>query len=358
MVDLARLVLSAGLLAAVLTGAPIRADDRPVTGKAVPALQSLDRAVLEFMDQLGCSAATVAISRGNQLLYSRGFGWSDEARKTPVSPTALMRIASVTKPFTMAMVRHAIREQKLTLNTRAFDLLAIEPPGGKLADPRLHQITVGQLLEHKGGWDRGQSFDPMFRTREIKDELKIAGPVRPVDVIRYMLARPLQFTPGERTAYSNFGYCVLGRVLEKVMHEPYADCLQLSICQPLRIRDLKVGATAAARRDPREVWYPVADNAFSLEVMDSHGGIIGSAPAVCQFLAAYWLNGEPRQAGGRAEYAFFGSLPGTTAMAHQRPDGYNAVVLLNGRRDRQIEADNETLKKIVDEALDAWRRKR
>ena len=70
------------------------------------------------------------------------------------------------------------------------------------------------------------------------------------------MARPLQFAPGERYAYSNFGYCVLGRVLEKAMNKTWFECVQESICQPLRITDIKLGHSASSQRDPREVWYP------------------------------------------------------------------------------------------------------
>jgi CubicO group peptidase (beta-lactamase class C family) len=211
---------------------------------------------------------------------------------------------------------------------------------------------VRHLLEHKGGWDRNAAFDPMFRTRLIEKELALAKPAGPVNVIEYMLTKPLQFTPGEKTAYSNFGYCVLGRVLEKAMDRPYAECIHQSVCKPLGIKDIKVGSSAQNKRDAREVWYPVSDDAFSVEVMDAHGGLIASAPALCQFLDGYWVSGEPRRTGQRAEYTFFGSLPGTTAMVRQLPDGVNVAVLLNGRRDRHFQEDNAALESAIDKALD------
>src|SRR5262249_40988595 len=242
---------------------------------------------------------------------SRGYGWSDEARKKPVPPDALMRIASATKPITAAAVKNAVRARHLSLNAKAFDLIALKAPSGKEADPRIRRITVGQLLEHKGGWDREASFDPMFRTKQIEKELGLSHPASPMNVVEYMLTQPLQFTPGEKSVYSNFGYCVLGRVLEKVMKKPYADCIQQSVCKPLRIKDIKLGRGSAEKRDLREVWYPVAEDAFSLDVMDVHGGLIASAPALCQFLQAYWISGDPRLPGQRADWTFFGSLPGT-----------------------------------------------
>jgi CubicO group peptidase (beta-lactamase class C family) len=343
----------AALAALLLCTAALRAAERPVTGKVVPGFAPLDQAVLDFMDRIHCTAATLAVSKDGRLLYARGFGWLDKDRTKAIPPDALMRIASVTKPVTAALVRNAVRARLLRMDSRAFDLIAVKPHGGRLADPRVQSITIGQLLEHKGGWDRDKAFDPMFRTKQIEEELGIHGPARPAHVIAYMLAQPLQFPPGKKSAYSNFGYCVLGRVLETVMKRPYGECVRRGICGPLGIRDMKLGSSDLARRDRREVWYPVADDEFSLEVMDAHGGLIASAPAVCAFLQAYWINGEPRQPGGKGNWWFFGSLRGTTAMARQREDGVNVVVLLNGRREGRDDSDHEALKRVVDRAIDA-----
>jgi hypothetical protein len=89
--------------------------------------------------------------------------------------------------------------------------------------------------------------------------------------------------------------------------------------------------------------------------MDAHGGLIATAPALCEFLHGYWISGEPRLQGHRQNWVFFGSLPGTTAMVRQRRDGVNVAVLLNGRRDKYIDEDNDSLKKAIDLAIDQIR---
>jgi N-acyl-D-amino-acid deacylase len=189
----------------------------------------------------------------------------------------------------------------------------------------------------------------MFCVSQIERELRLAQPATPTNVVQYMLTQPLQFAPGEKSVYSNFGYCVLGRVLEKTYRRSYIDCLEQLVCRPLEIKDVKLGS--GKRRDPREVWYPVADNVFSLDVMDAHGGLIASTPALCRFLDAYWISGEPRETGQRQEWTFFGSLPGATAMVRQRLDGTNVAVSMNGRRDKQYNEDNDVLRKAVEEAV-------
>lgn len=326
------------------------AEELPTTGTAVPAFEPLDEAVLEFANLIGAQAVTVAVSKNRELLYSRGYGWRDVNKKQPTQPDALMRIASVTKPFTAAAVRQLIRQQKLTFDTKAFELLTISPPPGVKPDPRLKEITVAQLLDHKGGWDRNESFDPMFRTHRIERSLRLRRPAQPTDVIRYMLGQPLEFDPGERYEYSNFGYCVLGRVIEKANGKPYFEYIRDDICKPLGITDVKLARNAPRARDPREVWYAGQD--VNVEVMDAHGGLIASAPALCTFLDHYWTNGDERRASQRGAWVFFGTLPGTTSMVRQRRDGYNIAVLFNNRREDSYEQDDDKLLPLVDRAID------
>lgn len=342
----------AAVLLLVLFDGPSFAENRPSSGKKVPGYEPLDKAILKFMDTIDCTAATVAVSSGGQLLYSRGYGWVDRFKKKTLQPDALMRIASVSKPITATAVKNAIRSEKFSLDTKVVDFLGIKPPRGKFPDPRVKIITVEQLLEHKGGWDRDKAFDPAMRLKEIERTLGLPGRVKPIQLVEYMFSQPLQFDPGEKSVYSNFGYLVLGRVLEKSMKKPFIDCVQQSVCKPLGIKDIKQGQSSSLKRDPREVWYPVGDDAFPLEVMDAPGGLIASAPALCQFLQSYWISGEPRLPRDRAHWTFFGSLPGTTAMVRQRTDGINVAILMNGRREQDHKEDNETLKKSIDEALD------
>lgn len=329
------------------TQVAVAADGRD-SKDTMPAFPSVDAAILSFMDKVSSQAASIAISKDGKLLHSRGYGWSDKAKTQPVAPETLFRVASVTKPITAALIRQAAREGKLSLDAKAFELLELKP----VADSRLSDITIAQLLAHQGGWDREAAFDPMFHLDEIRKELSLTQPVTTDDVIRYMLNQPLQFGPGEKKAYSNFGYCILGRVLEKSTQKPFAECVEQMLCRPLETKDILLGCNASDKRDPREVWYPVEDDAFSLDVMDAHGGLIASTPALCRFLDAYWITGEPRKPGETADWTHFGSLPGTTAMVRQRIDGHNIAVLLNGRRDESFRDDNNLLKSVIDVAID------
>ena len=225
-------------------------------------------------------------------------------------------------------------------------MLGLKPPAGHKPDPRLNDITIQHLLEHKGGWDREKSFDPMFRPLKIAAFLKGPGPAGPVDIIRYMMGQPLQFDPGSKMSYSNFGYCVLGRVIEKVSGQTYPAYIRKSIFAPLGAHSVELGRSLPRYRNPREPFYrhsgkgrnvldpqskdkvPLPDGTFYLEAMDAHGGLIASSRDIVRFLDAYWISGEPRRGNGRA-YAHFGLLPGTFTLVMQRPNGVNLAAFFN-----------------------------
>ncbi|HZL37539.1 MAG TPA: serine hydrolase [Tepidisphaeraceae bacterium] len=309
-----------------------------------------DQAMRTYMAARHIRAGTLAVSRDGKMLLQRGYGFADAGSRRKLKADDPFRIASVTKPFTAAAIRRLISHGKLSLDTRAFPLLALTPPAGTKKDPRLDQITIKELLEHKAGWDRDKAFDPMFRPLEISAALDKKGPASANDVVRYMVGQPLQFAPGSRECYSNFGYCVLGRVIEKVTGEPYLKFVNKEILSPLGIGSVELARSLPADRNPREPQYldpdrgpnvvnskgprnvPAPDGTFYIEAMDSHGGLIASAPDLARFLNAYWISGEPRQGNGQS-WAFFGSLPGTFTLVQQQPNGINVAALFNQRTD-------------------------
>jgi len=319
---------------------------RPLTGDANLTYDSLDKALLKFLDSIDATACTVVVSKDHKVLYSRGYGWHDESKKTPVKPDAFFRIASITKAFTNAAVYESILAGRLKLDDAAFEKIAPKP---KPLDPRVMTITIQQLLEHEGGWDPAMTFDPLFRQGIIAKELKLDDrSMAPCDAVRYMLTRELQFDPGAKSVYSNFGFLVLGRVLEAVeKKKTYFECVESLVLKPAGITDVK---PIQRRGDAREVWNPVKELPF--ELLDAAGGLVATAPAVDKFLQTHWLMGPRRKAEDHYDVTFFGSIPGTTAMATQRADGRNVTVLINARREQHFHEDDARLKSLVDEELD------
>lgn len=344
-------------------------------GQDLPPLRSFDEAMERHLREYQIPGGALAVAKDGRLVHARGYGLADVDAKTPVEADSLFRIASLSKPITAVAILKLAQEGRLDLEAKAFTLLDIDL--GK-ADPRLAQITVRQLLEHTGGWDREKSGDPMFRPFDIASELGTELPPRPPDIIRFMAGKPLDFDPGTRHAYSNFGYCVLGRIIEKITGEPYEEHVQKAILAPLGITRMRLGRTLPDQRRAGEVRYypltgaparPVFESiqakevpwpygGFCLESMDSHGGWLASAPDLVRFACsldklldarsradmverpkslektpAYYACGwMVRPLGqGKRNVWHNGSLPGTSTLLVLRHDGLVWAALFNDR---------------------------
>lgn len=338
------------------------------TGRAVPELRAFDEAVRSLMAEHGLPGASLAVARDERLVLARGYGWADTTAREPVRPDHRFRIASVSKPVTAAAVLKLVEEGRLRLDDRAFAILdRIEPPAGSSVDPRIRAITVRQLLRHRAGFDRTGGLDPTLMPGRVAQELGVALPLEVEQVIRYMRGRPLDFDPGTRTDYSNFGYAVLGRIVEAVTGRPYEAYVREAVLEPAGATGMELGRSFPADRPEDEVAYyhppppglvpavppdtgmvPLPDGGFYLSLMDAHGGWIASAPDLLRFLTA--VDGSPgrpdvlsaatvrtmvaRPDGAPAETAYYamgwdvrpatderpeawwhaGDLPGTTAL--------------------------------------------
>jgi len=243
-----------------------------VSGGFLSPFFQFDREIQKFMSARNVPGCALAVVKDRRLVYARGYGWADRENKVPAKPTSLFRIASLSKPFTAIAVLKLVERGKLDLKTRVFDLLgqggdALRPYGGKF-DERWKQITVDHLLHHTGGWDRDKSFDPMFRPREIAGTLAVPSPPGPRDIIRYMLGQALDFDPGARYAYSNFGYCVLGRVIEKVGGASYEKFVKENVLALIGIKRMRIGASLAENRAEDEVRYYMAHDETAASVFD------------------------------------------------------------------------------------------
>ena len=184
--------------------------------------------------------AALAISRNGILVYARGFGMADTASSRPVQPDSLFRLASVSKTFTAIAIMKLVEEGKIQLNQSAFSLMPdLTPLPGETLNPQLSAVTVEDLLNMTGGWDRSIVPDPIDNTPAVSAATGLPLPISCPQVIQYQLGRPLQHAPGTTYAYSNFGYCVLGQIISEVSGMSYEDFVRQVVLTPLGIQRAK-----------------------------------------------------------------------------------------------------------------------
>jgi N-acyl-D-amino-acid deacylase len=284
-------------------------DALPVTGDADDRLKPLDDLFTGYMTEHKLPGAAVALTRHGKLMYARGFGHADAAKKVPVQPNALFRLASVSKPITAVAVLQLVEKKKLKLDAPILEYVTLKPvlaPKEK-ADPRWEKVTVRHCLQHTGGWDRDKSLDPCTATWDVAKALGVNPPLTPEQVTRYALGQPIEYVPGDRYCYSNLGYLLLGRAIEAVTKAKYEEVVRKAVFAPLKMTTPSLARAVPANRPKAEVSYfdaagktgtgmyppvygktvPAPDGAGNIEAFEAHGGWVMSAIDLVRFAAAF-----------------------------------------------------------------------
>ncbi|MEV6164950.1 serine hydrolase [Streptomyces sp. NPDC052052] len=317
----------------------------------------VDTMVTRFMNLHQIPGMAIAVSQYGKLVYSRGYGFGDQTGRTPATPNTLFRVASCAKPITAVAVLRLVEQNQLKLSDHVFGTNGILSQY-VTADTRAHSITVEDLLHHtSGGWPNDDS-DPMFSNYSMsRDEL-----------ITWTLGNTsLRHDPHTTFMYSNFGYCLLGRIIEKITRQTYEHHVQTAILAPCGITDMRIAGDTLADRLPGEaVYYGEGhDDPYAIHIQrtDSHGGWVASALDLLRFvlrvdgysdpaqilssdvMADYMIapSGLPDEKGIDQHYACGwwiqdrdwecnGDLPGNTATLDRASDSVCLAAVMNTRR--------------------------
>ena len=364
-----------------------------ITGDPVPpSLAGFDSAMHTIMASHGITSAELAVTWQGRLVLAHGYSLNPGTGDIVTQPGSLMRIASNSKQITSILVNRLIQDGMLSPTDKLGQYIDLDTLPGEFADPRLANVTVRNLLEHLGGFRTYDGIrDPMFADAQIAADSSVSLPVSQANIIRAMNGVPLATNPGTTFWYSNYGYLLLGRIIEAASGMNYAD-YAMSIFRPIGIHDMRLGHSLLAQRAPGEVAYrsgiqrtSVMDNsgalvpyeygAFNIENMDSHGGWIMSAVELARIASNLdnpsapgailnaaslqrmfglpqnypgpYVTGDPYYAQGWSVRDYGdgnrntwhdGSLPGTTSYMVRTGAGWDFVAILN-RRDETGQAN-------------------
>lgn len=212
----------------------------------------LDAAIGQFLSSSGAPGCAFAIVKNGRITYSRGYGSGDKSRNEPFTPKSVFRLASLTKTLTSFSILKLIEGQKLKLSDRIFKVLETKPfPPNAQIDSRLLELTVEQCLNMTGGWEESSDRYRLLEMCEIAKANHLEFPYDSETSARMLLGMGLKFEPGTRQIYSNEGYVLLGRVIEKLTGLSYIDCVR----KYTGIKGLQTARTRAEDRFPGEVTY-------------------------------------------------------------------------------------------------------
>lgn len=352
-----------------------------MAGPLVPSMSSLDTAMNQFMVDRHVPNASIAVVKDGRLVFARGYTNAPVNWPT-TTPTSLFRIASLSKPLTAVGVMKLVESGTILFDQPISTIL--DTSGW--TDPRIHDVTVRDLVQHRGGWDVSLAgFDPMSHDFSIASSLNVPLPLTTDNVINYMKAVPLDNDPGDVFAYSNFGYCLAGRVIERVTGQSYDAWIKANVQTPVEMRRAHLGQSVQGQQWAGEMPYvdeyqrvvpsvmgpstpdlvPLTYGGWNLFLLDSSGGWVTSAVDYARFAASfndldsspllsrsmiellwsrppaepvsnpsYYASGflvQPLPETGHYEVSHTGANNGTSAWVRIRDDHVQWVVMMNVR---------------------------
>lgn len=336
--------------------------------------ENIDMQVEAFIKRWKIEGASLAITKEERLVYAKGFGTANSETGEEVKPGHLFRIASVSKLITAVAIMKLFEEGYLGLDDPVFGQQGILNDSVFMyyQDPRVEQITVRHLLNHTAGWSR-YAGDPLFNPLYIARKMGVPAPAGLDHILQYTLNRKLNYNPGSRYSYSNLGYAILGKIIERESGMPYQDYVVMNLLKPLGIHDMHIGKSYYHEKYPNEVRYhssageltiramdgsgetvPIYYGGNDMELLGPAGGWVASAPELAKFMTA--IDGFEEQPdilspetianmtnpgfAGKGLFGWRGSdkygtwwrtgyLSGSSALIVRQNDGINWVIMTN-----------------------------
>ncbi len=341
---------------------------------AYESMQGLDQQIESFMKRWNIVGASVAVVKDERLIYSKGFGYADQENKIEVQPKHLFRVASVSKLITAVAIMKLMENNMISLNDTVFGKNGIlnDEQFLDIKDEKVLGITVRNLLNHTSGWTNKKG-DPMFQNLLIAEKTGASLPLKTETIVQYVLQnRELKYKPGRKSVYSNFGYAVLGLVIEKATNTTYEDYVVTRVLNPLGIYDMHLGKSLPEDRFENEVKYyglkgersvlssfgtgekvPKFYGGNSIETLGAAGGWVATPSELMKLLVAIdgfdiredflsqesiekmtWSSKSVRPFGwtGTDKNGYWwrtGTLSGTSALLKREQNGLSWILVIN-----------------------------
>ena len=169
----------------------------------------------------GVAGAVIVVVRGDRMLFAKGYGYADLAKRAPVvADSTMFRPGSVSKLFTWTSVMQLVQAGKINLDADVNNYLDFKIPP-KFGKP----ITMRNLMTHSAGFE------------ETILDLMVDKPAQLYPIREYLIKRMPNriFPPGEVIAYSNYGATLAGYIVQRISGEPFDQYVARHIFAPLHM---------------------------------------------------------------------------------------------------------------------------
>lgn len=270
----------------------------------------LDNRVRTFMRQYDVTGAAIAIAKGNKLVYTRAFGYSDTELDggTLAVPNTLFRVGSISKLITSVTLMQMVEDgaltpagTPLTLDTHVFtDVIrphlgiTLQEEGAaaySAADggPGLESVTLRQVLSHSAGYEDNNcglacAGNPLTSTVCVADQIDVNHTPSCDEIVsQWMVDKQLKYSPGYIGRYSNYGFCVAQAIVEGMVNGSYVGAVYNGIAFPAQLADPASGNWLI---EPASDTYTAA----TLRARDYAFPWTGLAPSALVPQSPYWVD--------------------------------------------------------------------
>lgn len=246
-------------------------------------LKGLDKELEEVLNTWQAAGFSVAVVRKNDVLYSKGFGFRDLEKKSPVDANTAFAIGSTTKAFTASVLGVLRNENKISFNDKPSDYI----PGFNFFNDEMNsQITIKDIMCHQTGLPRHDIAWYLFPSYS-KDSL----------LSRVEFHEPT-YGVREQWQYNNFMYLAQGVIAEKITEKSWEENVQSLFLNPLGMKNTSLDISGLQNGANASKGYSLTDE--KIELMDYYdiagmspaGSINSSANDMAQWLKVWINNGK------------------------------------------------------------------
>ncbi|MGH7157409.1 MAG: serine hydrolase domain-containing protein [Candidatus Saccharimonadales bacterium] len=225
----------------------------------------------------------VTIAHKDKLVLNEAYGYADLEKKTPMSPSHLFRIASHSKTFTATAIMQLQEQGKLRIDDYVVEYL---PWLNQHKDKRWAKVTIRQLLSHSAGVIRdGTSIDYWNVEKPFPSEEQFKQDLLKADLVT---------DNNTKLKYSNYGYTLLGMLIETVSGKNYSQYVAENIVNPLSLKNTDSEfnpklkdkfVTGYSRLDNKKQRLPIEP--IDTRIMASATGFYSNAEDLCKYFSAH-----------------------------------------------------------------------
>ena len=311
------------------------------------------------MSTYNIPGASLAVTKNGKLVYIKGYGKANTTTGELVTPQHRFRLASVSKTYTGVAIMKLIQDGKLTIDQKVFGTGGVlgNDYGVAPYNTNVLGMTVRHLLQHvSGSWGAATGGDvidqnPAYTYKQLFDWV--------------LSTRPNPNAPGTVYDYTNVGYNLLGRIIEKVSGKTYINYIKEDVLAPVGVTLTDIAGKTEAEKKTKEVTYYGQGNdasyvyTIAFPRRDADGGLMSTASDLLKLVTAVdgftsrpdILNASSITTFTTASAAFssyacgiglwnaehlwfnYGSLPGTRTGFMRHDNGMCVALLLNSRVD-------------------------